>query len=78
QDVTEHSDAMDLKQCVFKSDDPKKIARSVKHSAEESDRLGRGRSLAILEMSGELLPLGAADRRSRTNSADQFGRDLFC
>ncbi|MBY5893950.1 DUF3175 domain-containing protein [Rhizobium leguminosarum bv. viciae] len=38
QDVTEHSDAMDLKQGVFKSDDPKKIARSVKHSAEESDR----------------------------------------
>ncbi|AUW46781.1 hypothetical protein CUJ84_pRLN2000237 (plasmid) [Rhizobium leguminosarum] len=38
QDVTEHSDAMDLKEGVFKSDDPKKIARSVKHSAEESDR----------------------------------------
>ncbi|MFL5134323.1 MAG: DUF3175 domain-containing protein [Microvirga sp.] len=38
QDVTEHSDALDLKEGVFKSDDPKKIARSVKHSAEESDR----------------------------------------
>ncbi|MBY5540606.1 DUF3175 domain-containing protein [Rhizobium leguminosarum] len=38
QDVTEHSDAMVLKEGVFKSDDPKKIARSVKHSAEESDR----------------------------------------
>ncbi|MDC9811475.1 MULTISPECIES: DUF3175 domain-containing protein [Rhizobium] len=38
QDVTEHSDAMDLKKGAFKSDDPKKIARSVKHSAEESDR----------------------------------------
>jgi hypothetical protein len=38
QDVTEHSDAMDLKEGAFKSDDPKKIARSVKHSAEESDR----------------------------------------
>ncbi|EJC78390.1 Protein of unknown function (DUF3175) [Rhizobium leguminosarum bv. trifolii WSM2012] len=37
QDVTDHSDAMDLKEGVFKSDDPKKIARSVKHSAEESD-----------------------------------------
>lgn len=37
-DVTEHSDAMDLKKGVFKSVDPKKIARSVKHSAEESDR----------------------------------------
>lgn len=38
QDVTGHSDAMGLKEGVFKSDDPKKIARSVKHSAEESNR----------------------------------------
>ncbi|WP_027687883.1 DUF3175 domain-containing protein [Rhizobium leguminosarum] len=38
QDVTDHSNAMDLKEGVFKSDDPKKIARSVMHSAEESDR----------------------------------------
>ncbi|ARQ12857.1 hypothetical protein NXC12_PC00218 (plasmid) [Rhizobium etli] len=38
QDVTEHSNAMDLKEGVFKSDDPKKIARSIKHSAEQSDR----------------------------------------
>ncbi|MBB2684512.1 UNVERIFIED_ORG: hypothetical protein GGE53_002801 [Rhizobium etli] len=38
QSVTENSNAMDLKEGVFKSDDPKKIARSVKHSAEESER----------------------------------------
>jgi hypothetical protein len=38
QDVTENSDAMDLKDGVFKSDDPKKIADSLKHSAEESHR----------------------------------------
>ncbi|MBX5219611.1 MULTISPECIES: DUF3175 domain-containing protein [unclassified Rhizobium] len=38
QNVTEHSNAMDLKEGAFKSDDPKKIARSIKHSAEESDR----------------------------------------
>jgi hypothetical protein len=38
QDVTEHSDAMDLKNGVFKSNDPKKIADSLKHSAEESHR----------------------------------------
>lgn len=36
--VTETSDAMDLKQDVFKSDDPEKIARSLKHSAEQSHR----------------------------------------
>ncbi|GAB3913755.1 DUF3175 domain-containing protein [Mucilaginibacter boryungensis] len=36
--VTEHSNAMDLDKDVFKSKDPDKIARSLKHSAEESNR----------------------------------------
>jgi hypothetical protein len=36
--VTEHSNAMDLKKDIFKSKDPDKIAASLKHSAEESDR----------------------------------------
>jgi hypothetical protein len=31
QELTEHGDAMDLKESVFKSDDPKKIAASIKH-----------------------------------------------
>ncbi|MBB4273007.1 hypothetical protein GGE12_000761 [Rhizobium mongolense] len=38
QEVTEHSDAMDLKESVFKSDDPKKIAASIKHFAVASRR----------------------------------------
>ncbi|MFB9950351.1 DUF3175 domain-containing protein [Rhizobium puerariae] len=38
QDVTEHSDALDLKEGVFKSRSPRKIADSLKHSAEASDR----------------------------------------
>jgi hypothetical protein len=38
QDVTEHSNALDLKRHVFESNNPKEIARSLKHSAEESDR----------------------------------------
>jgi hypothetical protein len=38
QQVTEHSDALDLKQGVFKLKDPKKIAESLKASAEHSDR----------------------------------------
>ena len=38
QDVTEHSDALDLKDGVFKEKDPKKIARSLKDSAEHSER----------------------------------------
>ncbi len=37
-DVTEHSDALDLKENIFESKDPKKIALSLKHSAENSDR----------------------------------------
>lgn len=38
QDVTENSDAMDLEGGVFKQRSPKKIADSLKHSAEQSDR----------------------------------------
>jgi hypothetical protein len=37
-DVTEHSDALDVEQNIFESKDPKKIAISLKHSAESSDR----------------------------------------
>jgi hypothetical protein len=37
-DVTEHSDALDLDRDIFKSKDPKKIARSLKASAERSRR----------------------------------------
>src|SRR5580698_3683680 len=36
--VTRESDALDLKKGVFKLDDPKKIAASLKHSAERSHR----------------------------------------
>ena len=38
QDVTEHSNALDLKQGVFTLKDPKKIAASLKRSAETSKR----------------------------------------
>jgi hypothetical protein len=38
QEVTEHSDALDLKENVFESKDPEKIAKSLKHSAEASHR----------------------------------------
>jgi Protein of unknown function (DUF3175) len=37
-EVTENSDALDLEQDVFKSDDPDEIARSLKRSAEHSER----------------------------------------
>jgi hypothetical protein len=38
QDVTEHSNALDLEQGVFALKDPKKIAASLKRSAEASKR----------------------------------------
>jgi Protein of unknown function (DUF3175) len=38
QHVTETSDALDLKDGIFKLADPRKIARSLKASAEHSDR----------------------------------------
>jgi len=38
QEVTEHSNALDLKQGVFTVDDPKKIAESLLESAEQSNR----------------------------------------
>jgi hypothetical protein len=36
--VTQHSDALDLENDVFKSNNPDAIAQSLKHSAESSDR----------------------------------------
>jgi hypothetical protein len=36
--VNKTSDALDLENNIFKSADPDKIARSLKHSAEESSR----------------------------------------
>ena len=38
QDVTEHSDALDLDEGVFTKDDPAEIAASLKRSAEHSKR----------------------------------------
>lgn len=38
QEVTENSDALDLQRDVFRSNDPKEIAHSLKVSAEKSDR----------------------------------------
>ena len=37
-EVTKHSDAMDLEQGVFTWEDPKRIAESLKHSTENSRR----------------------------------------
>jgi hypothetical protein len=38
QDVTEHSDALDLQRGVFEQKSPRKVAQSLKRSAEQSKR----------------------------------------
>jgi hypothetical protein len=38
QQVTEHSNALDLESSIFAKTDPKEIARSLKRSAEHSSR----------------------------------------
>ncbi|PZN96078.1 MAG: hypothetical protein DCF31_04680 [Alphaproteobacteria bacterium] len=38
QDVTEHSDALDVEEGLFKKDDPAVIARGLKKAAEASKR----------------------------------------
>lgn len=48
--VTETSDAMDLQKDVFKSKDPKKIAGSVKRSAEKSKRKKAGPFQSAMSM----------------------------
>jgi len=37
-EVTRTSDALDLEEGIFATDDPRRIAESLKHSAEASDR----------------------------------------
>ena len=50
QNVTEHSNALDLEQNVFKKKDPKKIARSLKRSAEHSKRKKSGPYQSAMSM----------------------------
>ena len=48
--MTRESDALDLKQGVFKLTDPKKIAASLKRSAERSSRRKTGAYRSALSM----------------------------
>ncbi|MFA6156236.1 DUF3175 domain-containing protein [Mesorhizobium sp.] len=83
-DVTEHSDAMDLEDHVFESDDARKIAASLKRSAEHSNRRKAEPFQSAMSMlnfyinrAGKNLP--AARRRVLEDAKDElravFGRD---
>jgi hypothetical protein len=84
QRVTQQSDALDLKRGVFTLTDPKKIAASLKRSAEQSRRRKTGAYRSALSMltfyinrAGKTLPKTQRDRlqRAKTELKHQFGRD---
>ncbi|MER9714200.1 DUF3175 domain-containing protein [Mesorhizobium sp. M0213] len=80
-DVTEHSDALDLEEHIFESHDPKKIAASLKRSAEHSDRRKAGPFQSAMSMlnfyinrAGKNLP--AAQKKVLEDAKDDL-RALF-
>jgi hypothetical protein len=84
QRVTQESDALDLKHGVFKQTNAKKIAASLKRSAERSSRRKAGAYRSALSMltfyinrAGKTLPKAQRDRlqRAKVELKHQFGRD---
>jgi len=84
QRVTRESDALDLKRGVFKLTNPKKIATSLKRSAERSSRRKAGAYRSALSMltfyinrAGKKLPKTQRQRleRAKTELKRQFGRE---
>ncbi|HWJ18664.1 MAG TPA: DUF3175 domain-containing protein [Geobacterales bacterium] len=84
QRVTEQSDALDLRQGVFKLTDPRKIAASLKRSAERSSRRKAGAYRSALSMltfyinrAGKGLPKTQRERleRAKGELKRQFGRE---
>jgi hypothetical protein len=84
QEVTEHSDALTLDEGVFTWSDPKRIAASLKRSAEQSRRRKADPFRSALSMltfyinrAGKNLP--AARKRTLMRAKDelrrQFGRE---
>ncbi|MDR3485934.1 MAG: DUF3175 domain-containing protein [Bradyrhizobium sp.] len=84
QRVTQESDALDLRHGVFKLTDPKKIAASLKRSAERSSRRKTSAYRSALSMltfyinrAGKTLPKPQRERlqRAKTELKHQFGRE---
>jgi hypothetical protein len=84
QRVTRESDALDLKHGVFTLRDPKRIAASLKRSAERSSRRKAGAYRSALSMltfyinrAGKTLPKIQRDRLQRAKSElkHQFEKD---
>jgi hypothetical protein len=84
QRVTHESDALDLKRGVFTLRDPKRIAASLKRSAESSSRRKAGAYRSALSMltfyvnrAGKTLPKTQRERleRAKVELKRQFGRE---
>jgi Protein of unknown function (DUF3175) len=84
QRVTRESDALDLEKGVFKQTSAKKIAASLKRSAEQSARRKTGAYRSALSMlifyinrAGRNLPKAQRTRleRAKVELKDQFGKD---
>jgi transcription initiation factor TFIIIB Brf1 subunit/transcription initiation factor TFIIB len=84
QRVTRESDALDLKQGVFKQTSAKKIAASLKRSAERSTRRKSGAYRSALSMltfyinrAGKGLPKTQRERleRAKVELKREFGRE---
>jgi Protein of unknown function (DUF3175) len=84
QRVTGESDALELKHGVFTLTDPRKIAASLKRSAQHSSRRKAGAYRSALSMltfyinrAGKTLPKTQRDRlqRAKTELKRQFGRE---
>jgi hypothetical protein len=84
QDVTEHSDAMDLEEHIFESHDPREIAKSLKHSAEASHRRKSEPYQSAMSMltfyinrAGKNLPPKQQDvlERAKDELRELFGRE---
>ena len=79
QEVRRHSDALDLERDVFKQRDPKRIARSLKRSAERSARrksspFRSAMSMLTINRAGAQL---SATQRRRLEAAKNELRALY-
>lgn len=81
QKVTESSDSLDLEQGVFALDDPREIARSLKESAENSERRKSDPYRSAMSMltfyinrAGKQL---SQEQRDRLEAAKDELRELF-
>jgi Protein of unknown function (DUF3175) len=80
-EVTQNSDAMDLESGVFKSNNPVKIAESLKRSAERSDRLKSSPFRSAMSMLTFYLNRGgknlSASKKRKLEAAKVKLREVF-